>query len=373
MKKNLTYLTIYFIILLIFCTSLFIHIPKVNAKVGPHTIAGNAYYNFNTSYPAVNAIVDAHNDNTDEWIYDIDTVSSSGKWNFNVGSPSPGWSNGDQITIFIHQDNPGEYHGWNGTITTNINMESSPQIVTNCYLTFTPDSKNESDDKYNNSNNMYNDENIPNENDTVPESYSEENNTTNENTTGDIPLKKSLLIGPGIGELNRSYNYTFTLPYPINDTLHYIVDWGDNTNNTLITSVENNTHINLTHNWNAAGIYIIKTYVKENNNSFLEFENITILINVLYCNSIGFIIDNDNDKIYDSFQSNETGKRTFVEHENGNYLIDENSNGEWDYKFDIELGLSKYQKNKKTESPAFEIFNILISLCIVLLFFRRNK
>jgi hypothetical protein len=138
-------------------------------------------------------------------------------------------------------------------------------------------------------------------------------------------------------------------------------------------SVENNTPIILTHTWDYAGIYIIKAYAKDYNNSLLEYDNITVLINVLYCNSIGFIIDVDNDKSYDSFQSNETGERTIVEHGNGNYLIDENGNGEWDYSFNIEFGLSKYQKNNNTESPAFEIFYVIISLCIVLLFLKRKK
>jgi hypothetical protein len=140
---------------------------------GPHVIAGEAYYNFNNSYPAINATVDAYNNKTDEWIYNVDTVSNSGKWNFNVGSPFPDWSNGDQITIYIHQDNPGEYYNWKGTITTTINIEYIPQIVPNCYLTFTPDSKNDNDDKYNDFNNIFDDKNNSNENDTAQPSDTE--------------------------------------------------------------------------------------------------------------------------------------------------------------------------------------------------------
>jgi hypothetical protein len=341
--------------------------------LGPHTIAGYAYYDFNTSFPAVNATVDAYNDDIDEWINNVDTVSSSGLWNFNVGSPVPDWSNGDQIMIYIHQDNPGEYHRWNGTIITIINIESSPQIVSNCYLTSHIDSKNENENKYNDSDNIYHGENISIVNDTIPVSDTEGNNIINGNLTDDISFNKPLLIGPIKGEKNISYNYTFTPSHTNNDTYQYIVDWGDNTNYTSIISFENNTPIILTHTWDAAGIYNIKAYTKYDNKSLSEFKNITVLINVLYCNSIGFIIDTDNDKIYESFQSNETGMRTTIIKENENYLIDENEDGEWDYSFDIEFGLSKYQKNKETESPAFEIIFLVISLFIVLFFLKRRK
>ena len=81
----------------------------------------------------------------------------------------------------------------------------------------------------------------------------------------------------------------------------------------------------------------------------------------------------DEEETVEPFQSNETGKRAIVEQENENYLIDENGDGEWDYSFDIEFGLSKYQKNNKTESPAFEMIYIAISSCIVLFFLKRRK
>ena len=372
MKKNIKYITIYILSILI-CINLCINLPQVYSIVGPHTIAGYAYYDFNILYTSVNATVDAHNDDSDEWIYNVDTVSISGLWNFNVGPPVPDWSNGDQITIYIHQDNQGEYHGWNGTITTIINTELSPQIVSNCYLTSPTDIKNENDNKHNNSNNTYNGENITNENDTIPVSDKEENNTMNGNFTDDTHLKKPVLIGPRNGEQNIVYNYTFNLSYPNEDNFQYIVDWGDNTNYSSIISVENITPIILKHTWDTAGIYIIKTYAKDNNNSLFEYENLTVLINVIYCNSIGFIIDTDNDKIYDTFQSNETRERTNVEQENEYYLIDENGDDIWDYSFNIEFGLSKYQKNNKTESPAFEMIYLVISLFIVLYLFKRKK
>jgi hypothetical protein len=372
MKKNRKYI-IFHIFSILICINLFINLPQVNAIVVPHVIAGNAYYDLNISYPAINATVDAYNNNTDEWIYDIDTVSNSGKWNFNIGSPSTDWKEGDQITIYIHQDNPGEYHSWNGTISTTINLEISPQIISNCYLTSPTDLKNENEDKYNDSDNIYNGENISNLNDTIPVSETEGNNTINGNLTDNVYFNKPVLIGPRKGEKDISYNYNFTPSHTNNDTYQYIVDWGDNTNYSSIISFENNTSIILTHTWDAAGIYNIKAYTKYKNKSISEFENITVLINVIYCDSIGFIIDNDNDKIYDSFRSNKTGKITEIKQKNGNYLIDENGDDKWDYSFDIVNGLGIYQKNKETESPAFEIIYILISICMVILYLNKRK
>jgi hypothetical protein len=204
-------------------------------------------------------------------------------------------------------------------------------------------------------------------------SDTEENNTINGNVTDYIYINKPELIGPTKGEKNISYNYNLTPSHTNNDTYQYIVDWGDNTNYSSIISFENNTPIILTHTWDTAGIYNIKAYTKIDNNSLMEFENVTVLINVLYCDSIGFIIDNNNDKIYDSFQSNKTGKIAEIKQKNGNYLIDENGDDKWDYSFDIVNGLEIYQKNKKTESPAFEIIYLLLSIFIIILYLSKRK
>jgi len=87
-----------------------------------HVIAGEAKYS--NDQIAIGAIVDLHNLNSSEWIYEADIVNSYGYWNYDVGYE--GWSDGDNVKIIIHDD-----YG-NGEKTITIDKDGpSPQ---NCGL-----------------------------------------------------------------------------------------------------------------------------------------------------------------------------------------------------------------------------------------------
>jgi PKD repeat protein len=87
-----------------------------------HVIVGEAKYS--NGQIAEGAVVDLYNQNTDEWIYEADFVSSLGFWNYDVGDY--GWSHGDDVKIIIHDN-----HGTGEKIIT-IDMDGpSPQ---NCGL-----------------------------------------------------------------------------------------------------------------------------------------------------------------------------------------------------------------------------------------------
>jgi hypothetical protein len=87
----------------------------------PHVLAGYAQYS-GASW-AEGATIDAHNDDTNDWIYNADIVDSSGQWDFNVGSPGPSWSVGDQATIYAEQKGTENYQGWSGHKTITINSQ----------------------------------------------------------------------------------------------------------------------------------------------------------------------------------------------------------------------------------------------------------
>ena len=94
----------------------------------PHTIAGYAYYSSGGN--ATGATVNVYNSDKNVWLYDIDTVSITGKYSFNVGSPDPGWSDGDTISIYVHQVGTVDHQGWKGNVTDTIDISGgSPQFV----------------------------------------------------------------------------------------------------------------------------------------------------------------------------------------------------------------------------------------------------
>ncbi|MCD6448494.1 MAG: hypothetical protein J7L58_05575 [Thermoplasmata archaeon] len=97
----------------------------------PHPIVGYAYYVDGS--PAVNAIVNVTNLDTGDKITNI-IVEQTGYYEFDVGSPGVGWSNGDRIRILI--SGTGEHKGWEGTAVITLNLTAPYQIVPDIYLSY---------------------------------------------------------------------------------------------------------------------------------------------------------------------------------------------------------------------------------------------
>jgi len=94
---------------------------------------------------------------------------------------------------------------------------------------------------------------------------------------------------------------------------------------------------------------------------------------ILYVNDIGYLLDSDNDTVFEIFHSNMTGKNTSVKLNNDDYLIDVDGDGAWDYTYDNIEGLVTYQENL----AGFELFEILMIFTIsvivgVILFIKRK-
>ncbi|HHE04926.1 MAG TPA: hypothetical protein ENL19_02560 [candidate division WOR-3 bacterium] len=112
---------------IIFFSSLFLSL----ASAQPHPIAGYAYYE--NGSPAANAIVNVTNLDTGDKITNI-IVGQNGYYEFDVGSPGVGWSDGDRINILI--SGTGEYEGWKGTAVITLNLTAPYQIVPDIYLSY---------------------------------------------------------------------------------------------------------------------------------------------------------------------------------------------------------------------------------------------
>jgi len=205
---------------------------------------------------------------------------------------------------------------------------------------------------------------------TVTLTVTDDNSTNSEKTTyiliNNLPPKKPILKGVTSGIKDTFYKYTIISKDSNNDTLRYLIKWGDNSNITLTNIVESDTMINVTHVWKKTGIYVITAYALDKHNASSEVTDLTVLIDIHFCNNSGYLIDKNSDGMYDSFFSNKTGEETLVKHKNGKYLIDNNNDGNWNYTFDPANGFLLYQKNDIKETPSFSIILIFYAILLIL-------
>jgi len=179
------------------------------------------------------------------------------------------------------------------------------------------------------------------------------------------PPTHPTISGPAVGHKGTTYTYTAVSNDADNDTIQYIVDWGDTTTNTS-KFLPNGTICEMNHSWTTAGIYLISIKAYDNyTESGVTY--LIVLIDIQYCDDIGYLIDNDSDGTYDSFYCNETGNKTTVGQEDGKYLIDTNGDGTWEYTFDPTEGLVAIQIVEKKGTPGFEFIIILAALVTVIM------
>jgi len=179
------------------------------------------------------------------------------------------------------------------------------------------------------------------------------------------------ISGQTIGHKRTSYSYTMISTDADNDNIQYFVDWGDTITNTS-EFLPNGTIYEMNHSWVQAGIYIISIKAYDN---YTESGSayLIVLIDIQYCNDIGYLIDNNSDGTYDSFYCNETGNKTTVELKDEKYMIDTNGDGNWDYTFDPTEGLAAIQIVEKKGTPSFELILIVCALSLILLCRRYRK
>ncbi|MDH7506311.1 MAG: PKD domain-containing protein [Candidatus Thermoplasmatota archaeon] len=190
---------------------------------------------------------------------------------------------------------------------------------------------------------------------------------------GNNPPNKPRVSGPVFGHKNVSYEFTVVSTDVDNDTLQYIINWGDNVTQKTDFVPSGNT-ITLNHKWVEFGHYTI-TFIAFDNQSESDMAPFELLIDILYVHELGYLIDEDSDGTFDSFYNNTTGTKTKVEKlDNGNYLIDINGDGKQFYEFNSFKGeLKIYQ-----EQPIIEVLIIafILIICIILFFIlekRRKK
>ena len=149
------------------------------------------------------------------------------------------------------------------------------------------------------------------------------------------PPQAPQVIGSPQGNISSEYTLIIQTTDPDNDTIQYIIDWGDTTDMTTTDFVPNGTTTTVVHHWTKPGIYTITVNANDIHNAISESVEITVMVNIYYINTIGYLLDNQNDGTYDAFYSNTTRNITSVQQHNNIYFIDTNNDGTVDHQYNI--------------------------------------
>lgn len=180
----------------------------------PHSLLGYASYECGNL--AVGASVDAENLNNSQHIYA--TVSSSGFYSFDCGSPGPDWMEGNEIKITIVQEDSDEYRGWSGIGYITIDKSVPHQQISNITL------------------------------------YSTYNNP---------PEKATKPTGLTVGYEDTLYEYSTSSIDPDDDQIYYWFTWGDGTTSGWIGPYDSGVYVSLSHSWSKSGSYGVRVKTKD--------------------------------------------------------------------------------------------------------------
>jgi PKD repeat protein len=185
--------------------------------------------------------------------------------------------------------------------------------------------------------------------------------TTTATITGganNIPDKPTV-TGNETGTIDTNYTYTAQAEDPDGDTVCYVFNWGDTSENTT-EYVASNTTVDIVHKWAEPGAYILTVYTKDIENATSESEKILVVIDVdlgFISDEIdGYLIDYNQDGVYTMFYNDETADETNVaKQEDGTYLIDSDGDDTWDYSYDpVTETLTAYEPATTGTEPGKE-------------------
>ena len=189
--------------------------------------------------------------------------------------------------------------------------------------------------------------------------------------TLNTPPSKPVITGPKKLEKNNEYTYLIKSIDLDNDSIQYLIDWGDNTTNKSEYLTNNSTY-QIKHTWISAGEYIISV-VATDNKTISESTSLTVLVDSTYIQDKGYLMDIDGDGYYDLFYSNISKQiSTISKLDDGKYKIDLDGDNTWDFIYDFTNDiLSKIEDKNKDVFPIlpYIIFiAIFISIILTILF-----
>jgi len=198
--------------------------------------------------------------------------------------------------------------------------------------------------------------------------------TDTDDTTADIvipnrPPSGPEISGPQNGTKNTEYTFTVVSTDPDDDTISYNFNWDDGETNTTEYFANGNV-VTQTHAWKSPGIYtiVVESY---DNETYSGTTSHVVSIDAHLVKSIGYIVDDDADGIYDTFHDN--GVETILGQQDEKYLIDNDGDDEWDYVYDIDTSeLTEYEGEPTQPEPGependYSFITILMIVLIVLI------
>jgi PKD repeat protein len=187
--------------------------------------------------------------------------------------------------------------------------------------------------------------------------------------TDNRPPTVPIITGPINGTKNTMYTFTAISTDADNDTIRYSIIWNDETSYANIsTFLLSGTPFNCSHSWTTAGRYDVTVTVTDNQTE--SSSDIIIYIDTEEIVNLGYLIDDDGNEIYDTFYSYVSKQTTTVQKKDGNYNIDSDGNGNWDYTFNETNGLTSYQEPK---TPGFELVFVLCAIVVAMLLWRKKR
>lgn len=169
----------------------------------------------------------------------------------------------------------------------------------------------------------------------------DENTSSSQNFTVRIILQNTVpskpeIIGVQSGTVNTSYIFEMYSLDNDNNSIQYTIDWGDGSFIETSSFLPNGSSFTSTHEWMRPGQFII--WVTASDNISVNQSARIVLIDSIYIDDLGLIIDENSDGLYDRFESEE-GHITNLSYENGYYLINTDDDGTWDYRYNEVSGL----------------------------------
>ena len=194
---------------------------------------------------------------------------------------------------------------------------------------------------------------------------------------------KPMISGTTKCSTNFTYFYSIVSSDKENDNIQYYIDWGDGCSNISHFNT-NNKPVNFSHIWNQQGVYEIKVYCKDEENAISTVNSLIVLIDVKveYIDDMieGYLLDKDNDDIFELFHNNVTEMETEIgEQTDGSYLIDYDDDGSWDYTYNSVSGLKKYKKQDNDplgglkNIPGFNLLIVILALLTIMYINRKLK
>jgi parallel beta-helix repeat protein len=185
------------------------------------------------------------------------------------------------------------------------------------------------------------------------------------------PPAKPTMSGPIFGTKNTRYDYTVLSTDEDNDNISYTISWDENivAGNTSLF-LPSGIQYTFSHQWVSPGIYTITLFASDSQTESPS-TSLTILIDVKYVKGLGYLINQDDDGIYDMFYSNSTTQETRVQKQaDGLYLINSDSDRDWDYSFNPATSvLTVYTPS----TPGFELAGLFCALAVMLILLRTRK